>query len=127
MRDHCLPDDFCKMDYEEFLQNAEHRMIFTPEPRFMNIGEAGVEEPMWVYMNFMQRVQREQWFIEHPIGIRQITGLTLTTPVPLRSAVGRPWWRMEFSQPAREQHLCSKLNLMATGEKSVWTSGRSCL
>jgi hypothetical protein len=41
----------------------------------MNIGEAGVEEPMWVYLNFMQRVQREQWFIEHPIGIRQITGL----------------------------------------------------
>jgi len=55
----------------------------------MNIGEAGVEEPMWVYLNFMQRVQREQWFLEHPIGIRQITGLTLTTPVPLRSAVAQ--------------------------------------
>src|ERR1700680_1004452 len=32
---------------------------------------------------------------------------------------------MEFSQPAREQHLCSKLNLMATGEKSGWISGRT--
>src|SRR5580704_4677540 len=32
---------------------------------------------------------------------------------------------MEFSQPAREQHLCSKLNLMATREKSVWISGRT--
>ena len=37
----------------------------------------------------MRRVQREQWFIEHPIGIREITGLTLTTPVPLRSNVSQ--------------------------------------
>lgn len=51
----------------------------------MHIGEAGIEEPMWVYLSFMRRIQREQWFIEHPIGIREITGLTLTTPVPLCS------------------------------------------
>ena len=51
----------------------------------MNIGEVGIEEPMWIYLSFMRRVHREQWFIEHPIGIREITGLTLTTPVPLRS------------------------------------------
>jgi len=51
----------------------------------MHIGEAGIEEPMWVYLSFMRRAQREQWFVEHPIGIREITGLTLTTPVPLRS------------------------------------------
>jgi hypothetical protein len=51
----------------------------------MHIGEAGIEEPMWIYLSFMRRVRREQWFIEHPIGIREITGLTLTTPVPLRS------------------------------------------
>jgi hypothetical protein len=75
----------------------------------------------------MQRVQREKWFIEHPIGIRQITGLTLTTPCRSGLPWRRPWWRMELSQPAREQHLCSKLNLMATGEKSVWISGRTSL
>jgi hypothetical protein len=40
---------------------------------------------MWVYLSFMQRAQREQRFAEHPIGIREITGLILTTPVPLRS------------------------------------------
>ena len=40
---------------------------------------------MWVYMRFMKRAQREQWFIEHPIGIREITGLTLTIATPLRS------------------------------------------
>lgn len=56
----------------------EYRPAYLPDPLFMNIGEAGVEEPMWVYMSLMQRVHREQWFIEHPISIREITGLTLT-------------------------------------------------
>ena len=40
-------------------------------------------------MRFMKRAQREQWFIEHPIGIREITGLTLTTSMPLRSAASQ--------------------------------------
>jgi hypothetical protein len=40
---------------------------------------------MWIYMGFMQRSWREKHFLENPIGIREITGLTLTTPVPLRS------------------------------------------
>ena len=44
---------------------------------------------MWVYLSFMRRVHREQWFIEHPIGVREITGLTLTTPAPLRSKVAQ--------------------------------------
>ena len=55
----------------------------------MHIGDVVIEEPMWVYLRFMRRAQREQWFIEHPIGIREITGLTLTTPVPLRSNVSQ--------------------------------------
>jgi hypothetical protein len=55
----------------------------------MHIGDVGIEEPMWVYLSFMRKAQREQWFIEHPIGIREITGLTLTTPVPLRSNVSQ--------------------------------------
>ena len=44
---------------------------------------------MWIYTSFMRRVQREQWFIEHPISIREITALTLTPPVPLRSPVAQ--------------------------------------
>ena len=32
---------------------------------------------MWIYLSFMRRTQRENWFIEHPVGIREITGLTL--------------------------------------------------
>jgi hypothetical protein len=40
---------------------------------------------MWIHLSFMRRAQREGWFTEHPIGVREITRLTLTTPMPLRS------------------------------------------
>ena len=73
-------------------QNAEcpfpawkYRPDYLPDPLVFHIGEAEVEEPMWVYLSFMRRDYREQQFLEHPIGIREITGVTLTTPVPLRS------------------------------------------
>ena len=46
---------------------------YLPDPLVMHLGEAGVEEPMWVYLDFMQRCNREQQFVEHPIGIREIT------------------------------------------------------
>jgi hypothetical protein len=67
----------------------EYRPSYLSDPLFMHIGEAGIEEPMWVYLSFMRRVHREELFIEHPIGIREITGLTLTTPAPLRSKVSQ--------------------------------------
>jgi hypothetical protein len=67
----------------------EYRPAYLQDPLCMHIGEAGIEEPLWVYLSFMQRAQREQWFVEHPIGIREMTGLTLTTPVPLRSQVAQ--------------------------------------
>jgi len=67
----------------------EYRPAYLPDPLVMHIGDVGIEEPMWAYLSFMRRAQREQWFIEHPIGIRAITGLTLTTPVPLRSNVSQ--------------------------------------
>jgi hypothetical protein len=67
----------------------EYRPAYLSDPLLMHIGEVGIEEPMWIYMGFIRRVHREQWFIEHPIGIREITGLTLTTPVPLRSNVSK--------------------------------------
>jgi hypothetical protein len=67
----------------------EYRPAYLPDSLCMHIGEGGIEEPMWVYLSFMRRAQREQWFVEHPAGIREITGLTLTTPVPLRSDVSQ--------------------------------------
>jgi hypothetical protein len=36
-------------------------------------------------MDFMRRAQRESHFVEHPAGLREITGLTLHTPSPLVS------------------------------------------
>lgn len=67
----------------------QYRPAYLPDPLVMHIGEVGIEEPMWVYLSFMRRAQRKQWFIEHPIGIREITGLTLISPVPLRSPVAQ--------------------------------------
>ena len=63
----------------------EYRPGYLPDPLSMHISEAGIEEPMWIHLSFMRRAQREGWFIEHPIGVREITRLTLTTPMPLRS------------------------------------------
>jgi hypothetical protein len=63
----------------------EYRPTYLPDPLVMQIGDAGVEEPMWVYLSFMRRVDREHRFVEHPRGIREITSLTLTTPIPLTS------------------------------------------
>jgi hypothetical protein len=62
-----------------------YRPSYLSTPLAFHIGEAGLDEPMWIYMGFMQRSWREKHFLENPIGIREITGLTLTTPVPLRS------------------------------------------
>src|SRR5215471_7840546 len=67
----------------------EYHPPYLPEPLCLHIGEAGVEEPMWVYLNFMLRAQRQQWFSDHPIGIREIAGLTLVTPASLRSAAAQ--------------------------------------
>src|SRR6201987_5698379 len=67
------------------LLSWEYRPAYLPDPLSMQIGEAGIEEPMWVHLSFMRRAQRERWFTEHPIGVREITRLTLTTPVPLCS------------------------------------------
>jgi len=80
----------------------EYRPAYLPDRLFMNIGQAGVEEPMWVYLNFMQRVQRERWFVEHPIGIREITGLTLTTSADNTGSAGHHL--VERKQETRRRH-----------------------
>lgn len=67
----------------------EYRPAYLPDPLLMHIAETGAEEPMWVYLSFQRRVDRERRFLEHPIGVREITGLALTSPVPLRSAASQ--------------------------------------
>jgi hypothetical protein len=98
----------------------EYRPAYLADPLVMHIGEAGIVEPMWVYLGFMRRLRREQWFIEHPVGIREITGLTLTTRVPLHSLVSRkviesgilavrtgptPLLEIEFDGKRRKEHM----------------------
>jgi len=63
----------------------EYRPEYLPDPLVLHIGQSGVDEPMWIYMSFQRRAYWEQRFVEHPIGIREITGLALTSPAPLRS------------------------------------------
>jgi len=67
----------------------EYRPAYLADPLRMQIGEAGIEEPLWIHLSFMRRAQRERWFTEHPIGVREITRLILTTPKPLRSDASR--------------------------------------
>jgi hypothetical protein len=67
----------------------EYQPAYLPDPLVLHIGEASIEEPMWVYLSFMRRVDREQRFVGHPIGLREITALNLTTSVPLLSPASR--------------------------------------
>jgi hypothetical protein len=98
----------------------EYRPSYLPDPLVIHIGEAGIDEPMWVYLSFMRGLHREEWFIEHPIGIREITGLTLNTPVPLHSQASQkviengilktrlgetPLLEVEFDSTCRKKHV----------------------
>jgi hypothetical protein len=67
----------------------EYRPTYLPSPLSMEIGEGGLEEPMWVYLGFLSRAQREQHFAEHSSGVREITGLVLTSTAPLQSEASR--------------------------------------
>src|SRR5689334_20424960 len=66
-----------------------YRSSYFADPLAFQIGDAGVEEPMWVYLSFMRRVDREARFEENARGIREITSLNLTTPIPLRSVASQ--------------------------------------
>ncbi len=76
-------------DAEPPFPSWRYQPSYLPDPLVMHIAEAGVEEPMWVFLGFMRRDFREQRFVEHPVGVREITGVTLTTPLPLRSTASQ--------------------------------------
>lgn len=71
---------FSAQDYRPVWLTADLRIYIAP---------AGVKEPMWVFLPFMRRFQHEQRFAPHPNDASEITGLTLTTPLPLRSSAAR--------------------------------------
>lgn len=66
----------------------EYRPQYLPEPLAILVAESGVDEPMWFYLSFVSRSFHEQRSVQHPVGIREVTGLSLTTPTPIRSAGG---------------------------------------
>lgn len=67
----------------------EYRPAYLQDPMSIHIGDGEIIEPMWFYLSFVRRGYHEQQFVEHPIGAREITALTLTTPTPLRSEVAQ--------------------------------------
>lgn len=62
---------------------------YLPDPLAFHISDALIREPMWIYMSFMQRRQRATQFVEHPNGLREITGLLVNTPVVFNSEASR--------------------------------------
>jgi hypothetical protein len=66
-----------------------YRPSYLPASLAMYVAEAGLDEPMCIYLDFVTRAQREKNFATHPVGVREITGLVLTSPVPPRSSASQ--------------------------------------
>lgn len=75
----------CTQDAELAFPGWEYQPTYLAGSMSIRIGEGGITEPMWVYLSFMRRLHHDQRFVEHAIGAREITSLTLTTSAPLRS------------------------------------------
>lgn len=63
----------------------EYRPEYLASPLALRIGETRLKEPMWVYLDFLERSHREENFVEHPNGARAVTGVTVTSPFPSAS------------------------------------------
>src|SRR5260370_6874092 len=64
----------------------EYRPEWLAPDSKIYLAPTGVEEPMWLFMPFLHRLNHEQHFVAHPNGGHEITKLTLTTPVTLQSS-----------------------------------------
>jgi hypothetical protein len=67
----------------------KYRPEYLPDPLFIHVGEGSIEEPFWAFLDFMRKSARKGQSVEHPAGMREITGLVLVTPAPIRSPAGR--------------------------------------
>ncbi len=67
----------------------EYRPEWLAPDLTIYLAPTGVEEPMWLFMPFLQRLHYAQRFVAHPNGAREITQLTLTTPAPLQSSAAQ--------------------------------------
>lgn len=79
------PDDV----QDEPFPGWNYKPSYLPETLAFQIGSAGIDEPMWVYLSFVTRQLRREHFVGHPNGIREITGLVLNTPTALHSEASR--------------------------------------
>ena len=61
----------------------EYKPDYFPAGMSLHIGDAGIDEPMWVFMPLLR--QRGMEIPEHPNRVREITALRLRSPTPLRS------------------------------------------
>lgn len=67
----------------------DYRPKYLSDPLSIRIAETGLDEPMWIYLGFQQRIFWEREFVEHPNGIRKVTGLVLAGEPEPRSAASR--------------------------------------
>lgn len=66
-----------------------YQPAYLPDPLSMHVGDAGLDEPMWVYLDFLRREAWESRFVAHPAGLREVTEVTIQTPTKLTSAPAR--------------------------------------
>jgi hypothetical protein len=62
-----------------------YQPIWLPPELRIYLSPAGVREPMWLFMPFLRRTDQERRFVEHPSGVREMTGLILESPQPPES------------------------------------------
>jgi hypothetical protein len=79
----------------------------------------------WAYLRFMKRLNREQWFLEHPNGVREVTGSTLTTPTPLSSIASQRMVESKSYPCKQGQQHSSKSNSMTTAAETLRIAGRN--
>jgi len=67
----------------------EYRPAYLPPELCLYVGKAPLEEPMWVHLAFVDQQHREQHFVPHPSGARDISAIRLLTPGKLVSDPAR--------------------------------------
>jgi hypothetical protein len=76
-------------------------------------------------LGFVRRFDRERRFVEHPIGIREITSLTLTTPVPLRSTASQSMVESRIPSSQAGPITLLEIEFDGNGRKEM-VAGRIC-
>ncbi len=68
---------------------VDYRPEWLPPGDQIYVAQADLEEPMWVFFPFLEAAHHERRFLPHPCGLREITRLSLASPLPLQSAAAK--------------------------------------